>query len=96
LLGRLYLLQDRRHVHALVLRSVGPEAAGGLLQLPLAPDAVAAPGLVPRDRDVDEPLEKVALLWRRRPPDVLERLVRLEVLAPADQVEPALELRLRL
>jgi hypothetical protein len=67
-----------------VLRSVGPEAAGGLLQLPFAADAVAAPGLVPGDREVDEPLEEVALLGRRGAPRVLELLVGREELAAAN------------
>jgi hypothetical protein len=69
-----------------VLRSVGPEAAGGLLQLPLAADAVAAAGLVPGDREVDEALEEIALLVRRGAPRVLELLVGGEELAAADQV----------
>jgi hypothetical protein len=75
-----------------VLRSVGPEAAGRLLQLPLAADPVAAPGLIPGDGEVDEPLEEVALLWRRRAPRVLELLVSGEELAPADQIETRSEL----
>ena len=76
-----------------MLRSVGPEAAGGLLQLPLTADTVAAPGLVPRDGDVDEPLEEVALLGLRRAPHVFEHLMRGEVLALTNQHEAALELR---
>lgn len=36
-------------------------------------------------------LEEVAFRLRRRAPGVLELLVRREVLAAADQVEPALE-----
>ena len=49
----------------------------------------SAPGLVPRDGDVDEPLEEVALRRLGRPPGVLELLVRLEVAAVPDQLEPA-------
>ena len=71
---------------------VRPEPPGRLLELPLAADAVPAAGLVPRDREVDEALEEVALLGRRGPPDVLELLVGGEVLAVANQVESALEL----
>jgi hypothetical protein len=41
---------------------------------------------------VDETLEEVALLGRRRPPGVLERLVRGEELAAPNQLEPAGEL----
>ena len=74
-----------------MLRSVGPEAAGGLLQLPLTADTVAAPGLVPRDGDVHEPLEEVPLFGRRRAPDELQLLVRGEVLAAADQLQPRLK-----
>jgi len=54
--------------------------------LPLAADAVAAAGLVPRDGDVDEALEEVALL-RPGSPGVLELLVRGEELAAADQFQ---------
>jgi hypothetical protein len=71
-----------------VLRLEWPEAPGRLLELPLAADAVAAGGLVPRDRDVDEPLEEVALVGLGRTPGVLELLVGGEELAPPDQVEP--------
>jgi hypothetical protein len=63
--------------------------------LALAADLVAAAGLVPRDRDVDEPLEEVALLGRCSTPDILEDLVSREELALADQAEAAPELRLR-
>jgi len=70
-----------------VLGRVGPESPSGLLELALAPDAVAAAGLVPGDGDVDEPLEKVALLRRRRAPGVLELLMGGEELAAADQVQ---------
>jgi hypothetical protein len=58
--------------------------------LPLAADPVAAARLVPRDRDVDEPLEEVSLGVGRRAPRVLERLVCLEERAGADQLEAAL------
>jgi hypothetical protein len=74
---------------------VGAEAPCGLLELPLAADQVPASRLVPRHRHVDEPLEEVPLGRLGGPPDVLEHLVRGEVLAGADQIEPALELRLR-
>jgi hypothetical protein len=79
-----------------MLGSERPEPAGGLLQLPLEPGPVAAPGLVPGDDDVDEPLEEVLLLKRGGAPCVLERLVGGEVLAPAREVEPSLEVRFRL
>ena len=75
-----------------MLRRVGAEPSRRLLELPLAADAVPAPGLVPGDRDVDETLEEVALLGRRCPPGVLERLVRGEELAAPNQLEPAREL----
>ena len=70
-----------------MLGSVGPEAAGGLLQLSLATDTVAAAGLVPRDREVDEALEEVTLLGRRGAPGVLQLLVRCEVLTGSDQLQ---------
>jgi hypothetical protein len=72
------------------------EPPGCLLQLPLAARTVAAPGLVPGDDDVDEALEEVFLGRVRSAPGVLERLVGLEVLAGAGEVEPAFEVRRRL
>ena len=51
----------------------------GLLELTLAPDPVAAAGLVPGDDDVDEPLEEVALIGLGGAPGELQLLVRLEV-----------------
>jgi hypothetical protein len=86
------LRQQRREVDPAVLRRVGAEPALRLLELALAPDGVASAGLVPGDRDVDEPLEEVALLCGRRAPRVLENLVRREELAAADQLEAAREL----
>jgi hypothetical protein len=54
-----------------------------LLELAFAAGTVVAPGLVPGDDDVDETLEEVLLRRVRRAPRVLERLMRLEVLAGA-------------
>ena len=66
------------------------EPARRLLELPLAADGpVRGPAWYQRDRDVDEPLEEVALRGRRRAPRELELLVRLEKLAAADQLETA-------
>ena len=75
-----------------MLGRVWPEASRRLFELPLAADAVSTPGLVPGDRHVNEALEEVPLLGRRRAPRVLERLVRGEELAAPDQLEPAREL----
>ena len=74
-----------------MLRREGSQPARCLLELTFAADAVASFGLVPRDRDVDEPLEEVLLGRLRGAPGVLERLVGLEVLAPADLLEPCAE-----
>ncbi len=79
--------QERGHVEAGVLGCVGGEPAGGLFQLAFAADAPAATGLVPGDRDVDEPLKEVALRRFRAPPGVLERLVRGEPLAGPEQLD---------
>jgi voltage-gated potassium channel Kch len=46
---------------------------------------------MPRDRDVDEPLEEVLLRRFRGAPGVLERLVRVEVLAAANLLEAQAE-----
>jgi hypothetical protein len=75
-----------------VLRSEWREPSRRLLELPLATDAPAASCLVPRDRDVDESLEEVALARVGSAPRELELLVRVEVAAGADQREAALKL----
>jgi hypothetical protein len=75
-----------------VLRRERPEPTRRLLELPLAAGAVAAAGLVPRDREVDEPLEEVALPGLGGTPGVLELLVCGEELTPADQIEAGGEL----
>ena len=74
---------------------VGPEPPSRLLELPLAAGPVAPAGLVPGDRDVQEPLEEVALLRRSRTPDVLQHLVGGEVLAAPDQGQAPIQLELR-
>ena len=70
-----------------MLRGKGPEAAGGLRELPLAARTVPAAGVVPGDGDVDEALEEVLLRRLGRPPRLLQLLVRLEVVAAPDQIE---------
>jgi len=72
-------------------RYVRGEPPARLGKLPLATDRVPAARLVPGDRHVDEPLEKVALLRRRGAPFVLERLMRLEVASGANQRKAVLE-----
>jgi hypothetical protein len=79
----------------LVTGSERPEPARRLLELPLAPGPVAAGSLVPRDDHVNEALEEVLLGRVGGAPCVLERLVRLEVLAGPREVEPAFEVRPR-
>ena len=74
-----------------MLGGVRRQPAHRLRKLPLAADPVAAACLVPGDRNVHEPLEKVAFLRGRRPPGVLELLVRGEVVAGTDQLEAAFE-----
>ena len=68
-------------------RRIGRQAALRLRELALAADLVAAAGLVPGHRDVDEPLEEVAFGAVGGTPRVLQRLVGGEELASADQVE---------
>jgi hypothetical protein len=70
-----------------VLRRERREPAAGLLELPSTADRISASPLVPRDDDVHEPLEEVALLGRCRPPGLLERLVSLEVAAGPGELE---------
>jgi hypothetical protein len=59
-----------------------------LCELTLASRAVATAGVMPGDCHVDEPLEEVLLRRVGRAPGVLERLVRLEILAAPDPLEP--------
>jgi len=63
-----------------------------LVELPLEPHPVAAPGLVPGDHDVDEPLEEVLLVRLGRAPGVLERLVGGEVLAAPRKIEAEVQI----
>jgi hypothetical protein len=72
------------------------KAARGLRELALARDCAARHRcVVPRDRDVDEALEEVALVCLGGAPEILQHLVGREVLPAVDQLEPALELRFR-
>jgi hypothetical protein len=73
-----------------VLRRVRPKPARRLLELAFAADAVAAAGLIPGDRDVNEALEEVALLGRRGPPRVFEFLVGGKELLEANELQTAL------
>lgn len=90
------LAEEHGDVHSAVLRRERPEPPGGLLQLPLEAGAIPAPGLIPRDDDVHEPLEEILLGRVGRAPRVLERLVRGEVLALAREGEPPVQVRFRL
>jgi hypothetical protein len=92
---RLDLSEQIRDVEAAMPGSVPPQAPRRLLELALAADAVCPPGLVPGDGDMDEALEEVPLARRCRAPGLLERLVGCEVLAPLDELEAMLVLRLR-
>ena len=93
--GRRDLRQHGLDVDATMLGRKRREPSGRLLELPLAADAVPAPGLVPRDRDVDEALEEVLLGRLGCPPRELELLMRGEELAGPDQLEPAIEVALK-
>jgi hypothetical protein len=89
------LSEEIRDVEAAMRGSVAPQAPLRLLELALASDPLSPAGLIPRDGDMDEALEEVSLGGRRGAPGRLERLVGGEVLAPLDQLEAALVLRLR-
>jgi hypothetical protein len=71
-----------------VLGRVRPKAPLSLLQLARTPVAVPAAGLVPGHGDMHEPLKEVLLRRLGRPPDIFERLVRLEVFAAGDLPQP--------
>ena len=85
------LLENVIDVDAAVRGTVRLEAARRLLELTLAPRAVAAAGVVPGDCDMDEPLQEVPLALRRFAPLLLELLVRLEVLPRAEELQSAFE-----
>jgi hypothetical protein len=70
-----------------VLRRERAEAPCRLLELPLAAHPVAPSGLIPRDGHVHEALEEILLLGVGGTPDILERLVRLEVFAASNLLE---------
>jgi hypothetical protein len=79
--GVLELHEQGGDVDAPVRGAVGREAPARLLELAFAADPVTAPGLVPGDRDVNEPLEEVALRWLGGTPRVFQLLVSGEELA---------------
>jgi hypothetical protein len=78
-----------------VSRRERPEPSRGLFELALATRPVAATRLEPRDDDVDEALEEILLGRIGRPPGVLERLVRLEVVAGPREGQASFEVRPR-
>jgi hypothetical protein len=88
------LREDAGDVHVAMLGCEGSKPPRGLLELALAAHAVAAPGLVPGDRDVDEALEEVLLGRLGGPPRELQFLVRGEELACPNQLEPGVKRRL--
>lgn len=79
--GGLELHQQGGDVDAPVRGAVGREAPARLLELAFAADPVTAPGLVPGDRHVNEPLEEVALGRLGGTPRVFQLLVSGEELA---------------
>ena len=83
--------QRRVDVDTPVARRVRTEPARRFFELAHAAGTHPAPGQVPGDGDVDEPLQEVSFLGRRLPPLVLELLVRGEELACGDQLETAVE-----
>jgi hypothetical protein len=88
-----YLGKHSVEIDPAVSRQKGREPPLRLRELTLAADAVPAARLVPRDCDMDEALEEVLLRRVGGPPGVLERLVRLEVLAGPHQLDAAREIR---
>jgi lipoate synthase len=75
---------------------IGPEPSSRLLELALAGLAAAGYARVMHgNRNVDEALVEVTLPLFGGSPDVLQRLVRSEILTAAYQLETVLELGLR-
>src|SRR5215211_6214846 len=85
------LREQRIEIEAAMCGRVRCQPPDRFRQLTFRSDLTTASGLVPRDRDVHEPLEEVALVLRRRTPRVLELLVRGEVLAGTDELYTFLE-----
>jgi hypothetical protein len=75
-----------------VRRDERREPPGSLLELARRRNRPASARLVPRDRDVHEPLVEVSLRDIRSAPDELELLVRVEVPALPDQLEATFQL----
>ena len=84
-------VQHRVDIDTPVMRRVRTEPARRFFELAFAAGTLPAPGLVPGDGNVDEPLQEVSLLRRRLAPLVLELLVRGEELAGGDQLEAPFE-----
>jgi hypothetical protein len=89
--GGLELHQQGGDLDASVRGGVGREAPARFLELAFAADPVAAPGLIPGDRDVNEPLEEVALGRLGGTPRVFQLLVSGEELACPNQSQAAVE-----
>jgi hypothetical protein len=83
--------EDDREVDATMRGRVRPEPAGSLLELSFATGTVGPLRVQPCNRDVDETLEEVTLALGRLAPLVLQLLVRVEVLARSDQLQPSFE-----
>jgi hypothetical protein len=90
--GSLDLDEKVADVDPAMVRRVRTEPAHRLLELPLISGPISTAGVMPRDGDVDEALEEVALGWLGGAPEILQHLVGREVLPAVDQLEPALEL----
>jgi hypothetical protein len=94
--GALDPIEERGDVEAPVCGGIGPEPSSRLLQLALARQAAAGYARVmPGNCDMDEALEEVTLRLFGGSPDVLQHLVRGEILTAAYQLEAVLELGLR-
>jgi hypothetical protein len=89
--GCLELHQQGGDVDAPVRGGVGREAPARLLELAFAAHSVAAPGLVPGDGNVHEPLEEIALGRFGGAPRVFQLLVSGEELAYPDQLQATVE-----
>ncbi len=72
-------------------RRIRRQPTASLLELALAADPVAASCLIPRNGDVHETLEEVALGGLRGAPGLFQLLVGREELAGTNQLQAALE-----
>jgi len=70
---------------------VGAEIATGAFEHRTASDEISLGVVVQSNRDLDQPLEKLAFGLRRGAPDILQNFVRLKELAIVEEMNAVLK-----